>query len=65
MPRKKRDNDQRGFKCPDCGIRLEVASTVPVGKGIVRRIRHCPICGYVERTEERSKGQLPAANGVH
>lgn len=66
MPRKKCEEDSpHGFKCPECGITLAVIRTKRVGKGIVRRVRECPVCGHLQRTVERTDGHLPASKSGH
>ncbi len=66
MPRHKSEEDSpHGFKCPTCDIMLTVIRTKRVGKGVVRRVRECSVCGHLQRTVERTDGSLPASNGVH
>ncbi len=63
MPRKKCDGTGRGFGCPGCGIPLEVVFTRATPGGIVR-VRVCPVCFHLQRTEERSQGTIPSRSGL-
>ena len=44
-----------GFVCPRDGAALHVQFTRRSAKGVIYRIRECPLCGFLEITEERKR----------
>jgi hypothetical protein len=54
----------RGFVCPACGKRLQVARTVNPCTGRVIRYRKCPKCGRNVVTEERERSEKLSISGA-